>query len=393
MALRKWRNSSLVTLLAIGTGITLFPFLSHDLYLYRANADIVAQHSVSPYVETPQDVLGKPATHGVHWAHQHTAYGPIALWIDALIAGGLDNETLALYFLRAAHWAPWIAMSIAALFIATSTPLLREKHVHLALLLTITNPLVLLEIGGMGHLEGVLVPSLIAALLCLRKGMWLGASLLLAAASLVKVDALILLPLFLASITRQPRAGIAKGVFGLLIVVAVIFLAYEAAGGVIPGMTAAFGEATKVERSAALLLSILPGLSIQGAAHALRLFLAVVILHQSLLVWRGKDAILASAVVWFAFVLLRPFFQPWYVCPLIALAALCPPGHWFHALAKTSTVSAVIGAYTYIFLARTLTPQHQMISAAVALIPMLVVAFLSARKRGALYCMCLRRKE
>jgi hypothetical protein len=182
-------------LLLAGTVIAVLAFTlvppagSTDVLSYAVYGRIAALGH-DPYVTTPAwlhqlaDPVGELAP--LAWRHAPTVYGPLATWAQ-LAASRLGGASMALTVL-ALKAMTGLAFLLSALMLDRLAGPARDRRVRVHLLWSL-NPLMLWQVVMGGHVDGLGVVLLLAAILALRRGglaAGLAAGALLAAAAAVK---------------------------------------------------------------------------------------------------------------------------------------------------------------------------------------------------------------
>ncbi len=164
------------------------PLLSSDVFSYAAQGLLVA-HGHSPYTASPWAIYGSgPAALAVDpiWLFVHSPYGPLATIIEhasVLVGGG--SALGAVIVMRVLAVASVVAIGVLI------TRLVPADRLPVALLLTIANPLVLLQVVSAAHFEGIMCALILAAILATVRGHpYIGLALGCAAGA-VKAPALI----------------------------------------------------------------------------------------------------------------------------------------------------------------------------------------------------------
>ena len=184
------------------------PFLLWDNDVWRYLWDgHIGDAELSPYRTTPQEVLDA-ADAGEPWAEELVERGP---WLDVLDAVSYRDHPsvyppLAVGLFRLSHTlAPgsvfvWKSMLVVlewsgcVLFVL----LLRATGRSIAPLIWLAwNPLLLKEVAGSGHLEGALIPLLVATLFAVATQRQALAATALAAAAALKLWPVLLAPALL----------------------------------------------------------------------------------------------------------------------------------------------------------------------------------------------------
>ena len=163
------------------------PLLGRDAYSYNANGELIAR-GLDPNHDSPA-ALGDSDLYGaVHpaWRHTRSPYGPLALRIGAVavaLAGHRMNPSV-------------IAMRLAAVagivLMALALPSLARRLGHDpgdALALAVLNPLIMLNIVGGTHNDGIMLGLLVAGLAVGLSGRRVTGIVLCALAMAVKLPA------------------------------------------------------------------------------------------------------------------------------------------------------------------------------------------------------------
>jgi len=237
-------------------GLFMFPFLSHDLELYHAHARMVAVEQVSPYLSTPEEALQRALSESTPWSGQPAPYGPLAIGMQAILVGSCRDSILAALLLKILHALPIGLFACFALWYKRAS-----LRVRLAAAVAVCwQPLILIELAGMGHVEGILSVLSVFCLIAVFLGRPVLAGILLAAAALVKIEGVILLPLVLGFLLRPkepenkapPRHWILT--FPLLVFV-LLWIGYLPFGGIEGLVRSIRVEAAKSIRSVPQTLS------------------------------------------------------------------------------------------------------------------------------------------
>ena len=206
------------------------------------------------------------------------------------------------------------------------------------------HPLVAKELINSAHMEAVLVPFVLAALLLAIRGWSLASIAALGLAAGVKLWPLMLAPLLLAPMLAAPFRLAAAAM--LLLGVLAVLAAPVVAGGL--GETSGFiAYATHWKTNSALfpllergavMLTAPFGVSTEMAGRLLRALLALAVL--ALAIWLARRPMRTAAdltrgafLIVSALVLLSPAQFPWYVIWVLPLVAVHPSAGWLLAAA------------------------------------------------------------
>jgi len=176
------------------------PLLSSDVYTYAAQGVLVDRGS-DPYSVGPSALGSVRAVAAVDpaWRSVPSPYGPVAIWFEhlAVVLGGGPLGAVIVFRLCAA--ACVVAIGLLAADLAGS-------HRVRALILTVLNPLVLLQVISATHLEGLVCALLLGALVAVRRGNVVLGIVLACVAGAVKAPAFVAVVVIIAA-QRQGQAG------------------------------------------------------------------------------------------------------------------------------------------------------------------------------------------
>jgi len=193
------------------------PNLSQDFYRFIWDGRMIAE-GINPYLSTPQEwvqsgnfeviaqsrqlVEGMQSLNASHF----TNYPPVSQWVYAL-AGVLYPKSIL---------GSVIVMRVILIFADVVTFIFIRKLLqqlklpkHQALWYFL-NPLVIIELTGNLHFEGLMVMCLLISIYLLLKKKWIWAAVLFGLSVSVKLLPLVLLPLFFHYFRKQERLNIYK---------------------------------------------------------------------------------------------------------------------------------------------------------------------------------------
>ena len=176
------------------------PLLSSDVYTYAAQG-VLVDRGRDPYSVGPS-VLGNVrvvAAVDPAWRSVPSPYGPVAMRFEhlAVVLGGGPLGAVIVFRLCAA--ACVVAIGLLAADLAGS-------HRVRALILTVLNPLVLLQVISATHLEGLVCALLLGALVAVRRGNVVLGIVLACVAGAVKAPAFVAVVVIIAA-QRQGQTG------------------------------------------------------------------------------------------------------------------------------------------------------------------------------------------
>jgi alpha-1,6-mannosyltransferase len=319
------RHAFLFVLVVAGLARLVFlwtpPTLSTDAYRYVWDAR-VARAGISPYAAPPTDTEVAHLREGdifprLNHPTWRTIYPPGAQLFFRLVYAVKPDSVIAMK----------VALGIAELVtLAVLVSLLRALGLPLVQLAVYAwNPLVLLEVWGSGHLDALVVLSVVAAVRLAIADRKMLAAVVLGLGTLVKLYPAALLALLLRGGGRRPWAA-----FALVVVLGyapLVALGSGAFGSLSQYVTTEFfnpGLLRTIIDVPALAMIALPG----WVVGASLLGVAMPLIHRIVVLIGG-------------FILLSPNIFPWYVLWLVPFLAIRPSAAW---IAFTGTV--VLG-YTY----------------------------------------------
>ncbi len=317
--------------------IFLSGMFSGDIYLYMFYGRIIAHYGQNPILVAPDQFTGDPHLVWVYWKWLPSSYGPVWLlfsgllsWVagDALFANIFTYKTGVLIIHLLTVVVVW------KLLLATRPALATWGTVFYA-----WNPLVIFETVGSGH-NDVLVGLFSAlALLAVAHKRWLFGVFFLMAAAMVKLMALLLLPVLILAWMRtfskpreQARAGL---VAALVAVVSGLALNAPLWGGMALLRNIRDNPAAREYQNSLWELLVLrvispdhdPMLAVFNSDldRVRNVLFGVVYLFILLRVWRGANMATSMIWVWFAYFLFAAWMWPWYFLMAVPLAAALGP--------------------------------------------------------------------
>jgi hypothetical protein len=350
----------------------LYPITAADLFNY-ALYGLVQHHGANPLLAPPQDVIGQPLLGYSAWPAYVSPYGPLWQWIaygvtaltgERLLAGLLAFKAvlIACHLLnvllveRIAAGMGWRSPGAAALFYGW-------------------NPLVVYETAGNGHNDIVMLTALLLAVWCLGRSPRTRALALPVAAlgALAKYVAVIWLPVFVFSQAARlrPRAWLRWCVgagLACVLLAAAAYWPFWAGVHTFDGIRRQADLTTSSFGSLAMIVMVQQH-HLLDAKLALKLVKAAAfaIVALTMLLRRPRDGTAASAVAalfdtTLAYLLVGAlWFQPWYLVPLMGLAALSGPARRVLALVYALGAFGSYVVYFYVWPALNWTPDWLLI--------------------------------
>ncbi len=328
-----------------GTLLWVYPVFAIDMLFYALHARIWVKYGANPLIVPPSRFLWDPwiALKG-EWVNTASPYSPLWEGLASLPARAFGPDQMGAIMLSLKAIAALAYLADAYLVARLAATLWPESWPRRALIFA-WNPLVLLELVGNGHNDGVMLVFLLLAVWLLVARREMAAHVALALAALIKVTPLFLWPLlWVWGLARRPTwaarlrytLAVAAVVAGTLAVFAVALWpdpwAWQAphegdtagrspqALAILIAMAYQVPEAyTRVQRGfQAGFLLVYAGLALwlarrtwqayrEGESHRQAV-------HRLLAVWFGT---LVAVIILFA-----SNWRPWYATWLLALAPL-----------------------------------------------------------------------
>ena len=385
---------AIVLIFGLAARLTLLasePALEDDYQRYLWDGALTA-HGISPYGVVPADVLAGRASASI--TQLSRSAGPVLERINhpdvSTIYPPVAQAAFALaHVIRPFSLNAWRALLIVcdiATFFLLLAGLDRLSRSRLWVALYWWNPVVLKELFNSSHLEPLIFPCLLGALLLShsRRPAWAVSAL--GVATGVKLWPVLLLPLIIRPLLAQPRQLVLSlTIFGALLVLAI---APMVAGGLDDhaGLVAytsswrvnapVFGLLDTAVQSAAQFLDFTNEVVV---ARLSRLLAAGCVLTIALMLsWRAAgsfdDLVRRALSAVLALIVFAPAVYPWYTLWLVPLVVLRPePG----LIAVTATIPLF---YLYFhFAARESLDVFRNVIVWLIWLPPLAIAFLSAR--------------
>ncbi len=314
-------------LMIVGSGlanILIYPVAAIDLFYYLAQFKLVYHYHQNPYLVTfvPSFAADPLARFG--WPLQvPSPYGPAWLLIlgGPTAFAGLGNLIRLLLVYKALSF---IFVLVAGLLIFMYQD--EEKSSWLGAYAFLANPLIWFEAVANAHNDLIMTVFLLGAMLALKRRSWLVLPLLTLAA-LIKVFAVVLVPLFLLEIYRARwrrkdfilSALLALGV--LIAVVAPFWANGKMLGGMLRGME--FANDLRTASVVSLTMEYLAQQDASSTALSIaRLgFGALFLLSTAVIMWKSRSFERSLVYVLLLFYMLVGSLNPWYFIPIIALLA------------------------------------------------------------------------
>ena len=346
--LRRIRLGSLSALLGLSLLLRLLviwglPNLSDDFYRFLWDGWLWLE-GINPFTHSPEQFADSLSTG--YWQElwlkkmnspaYHTVYPPLHQVV--FIVGGWFGElggTLAGVQAMRVVLVFGEMLLIYRLWVLYNSQRLKVRPEFYAL-----NPLVILEISGNLHFEGLMVLFLLMSLssrISLAKGGWL------AAAVGVKLLPLILLPAFLFRHGLKDVARVLIGFSMISIVIWLPFIPWDAGVGIGESLALYF-ETFEFNSSVFKLVNSIASqwvgynvISYTGPVMALITFVFIMLISYR----KTESVAMKASMAWWVFLLLSTTVHPWYAIPLLLF------GYFY--LKKSAMYWSVAILWSYLF--------------------------------------------
>ncbi len=334
----KWTDNTQKVKFAVSAAVIFrisllfsFPTLSDDFYRFIWDGQLLA-HSINPFAHVPAfyiqnglpPFLSAELFENLNSQTRYTVYPPVhqfIFWLSAIIGGSNILANIAVMK------TVIVAFEIGTFWVIAK--LLRHFNLPLKYLLVYAlNPLVILELSGNLHFEGVMIFFLLASFYLFFKKRFLAASLCFLLAINTKLIPLILLPYLVFSLSWKKSVKLIGIVFAGTVILHIPFFG--------DGFFIHFGNSLRLwfqsfEFNASIYYIIrwigfqFTGYNIiQTAAPVLAVTATGLIVFVS---WRMRNASLKNLPVVFIsvltiYLLFSTTVHPWYIIPLIAFVPL-----------------------------------------------------------------------
>ncbi|MDP8923042.1 MAG: hypothetical protein M3O34_09235 [Chloroflexota bacterium] len=184
-------------------GVLAPDMLSQDIFSYAAYGQMLLVRGANPYVHVPADFADAVYLDFVFWKHVPSFYGPLWTLISAGVVGLTGDDVAGAVLLFRAIQA--VAAVVGTILVLRVLEQLDPRRALAGAVIFGWNPLLVIEGGLSGHNDVVMVTLIVlaVALTVWRRGALACAALV--AAGLIKVTALVLLPLLgIYLLRREP---------------------------------------------------------------------------------------------------------------------------------------------------------------------------------------------
>lgn len=329
-SLRKWVLGISITCGVILLG--LYPITALDVAVYVVNARNWVLYDANPLTIPPENFPDDPYIHlAGEYVDNTSPYGPVwetiaripvQLGITDLAGGIIAMKIIALLaFTGMAILIGWYAQQQDERFAVSEVT---------ALAFFALNPLVLLEALGNGHNDIMMAAFITLGLILWQRGKWAWATFALTLASLVKLPALILLPLLgLTVLMETPtwKERLLRGL-GIAVIFLGVFLTLYRLMGPFPDVFSGIAQSfTRRSFSPAYAMFVItreiaPNYAGYILSHSRNVFILVYAWILLSLLRKRLTFLEAGFLSYFALIYLSNAFRIWYPLWFIPFAAL-----------------------------------------------------------------------
>lgn len=307
-----------------------YPATAVDVFGYIAQGRLIAVHHANPFTATPAEVPSDPILPFLAFPGEPSQYGPAWALISAAVAlvgnGNLFVEVLLFKVIGAlAHLASGLVVYRIAAALKSD-----PDQARACALVYLWNPLLLWEMVGNAHNDGLMMLGGLLAFWALARCGTVLALALLAAGALIKVPLALVMPMVLVGSLKQNRARAVEGALLAVLLGALVYRPFWAGAETVTALrrtelfTASLGSVVRLLITPAIgggeAITVARTLSfcIFGVFIGLALIRAVRATNE-------EGILTASYLVLLAGVLFATtWFQAWYVVWPLALGAALP---------------------------------------------------------------------
>jgi hypothetical protein len=198
------RISGFVLLVGFACAVVLlwsYPLFSQDIFDYMFHTHEWVAYGASPFTHTPSQFSSDPLYSYVAWTHIPSPYGPLWIMLTAPLSAiaGTDLFTNIILF----KGLTVLCYVGCALLLYSILGKVLPQYRLAGTLLFAWNPLVLVEFGGSGHNDIVMLLFAVLSAWLIINGRFALGLLALTASLLVKVVTIFLVPLFVVFVWRE----------------------------------------------------------------------------------------------------------------------------------------------------------------------------------------------
>lgn len=310
----------------------LYPITALDVAVYVVNARNWVLYGGNPLIVPPETFPNDPYIHlAGEYVDKTSPYGPVweligripvQLGITEIAAGIVAMKVISLLaVVGMAVLIGWYAKQQSDKFKVVSVT---------ALAFFVLNPLILLEAVGNGHNDMMMIAFITLGLVLWQKGKWAWATFALTLAALVKLPALILLPLFGLTVLMEAdtwRERILRASSMVVIVLGTSLLLYGLMGpfpDVFNGIAQSFSRRSFSPAYATYVIvrELAPDYAKYILSQSRNVFLLIYIFITIALLRKKLTLLEAGFLAYLAIIFLVNAFRIWYPLWLVPFAAL-----------------------------------------------------------------------
>jgi hypothetical protein len=312
------------------TLLAMRPNVSNDIFMYIMRSRIFVEYGQNPFIVPPASFPNDPLLRFGGYIHDTVPHGPAWVLVAAIatVLGG-QSEIGQLVAFKVLSWFGYVTDVI---LLSCLLMKVAPRTVVSGLVLFAWNPLVLFELVGNGHNDGLMVGGMLACLLALAYQRPSLGFVFLAVGGLFKYSVLLIAPLMIYWIWLQPwprlmrlRVIAAGAFFSCLLTLALYTPFWNG-----PSTLTFMGRGQYMGRSLALVVSLV--LERWWSAEFSRHFVgtAALVIMACIyvwIIWRLRStfwaflASIESAMFWYLLVA-SIWLMAWYLCWLVPITAL-----------------------------------------------------------------------
>jgi len=312
----------------------MFPVSSHDIFAYIFRSRILVDYHQNPFLVPPSSFPFDPFLAFVDFPSEPVPHGPVwvAVAAIALRLAGTTFVRMVLAF-KVMAWLGYVA-SVVLLYLLLRQVAAREATWRL--MLFAWNPILLFELAGNGHNDGLMVCLALASLLALVSRRIVVAATLLALAVAVKFVVLLFMPIVALWLwrTMDLRGDRLRVVtLWLALPIAILAACYAPFWGGVRTLTflrrGQYLTGSFASVSAQLFAHVTPAATARVAASLVAVGIYAVVFCAVCLrvtpTFHGLTLALQDSMFWYL-VIACLWLQPWYLAWLAPLTSLAPVG-------------------------------------------------------------------
>lgn len=310
----------------------LYPITALDVAVYVVNARNWVLYGGNPLIVPPETFPNDPYIHlAGEYVDKTSPYGPVWELIGRIpVQFGITEIAAGIVAMKVISLLAVVGMAVLIGWYARQQSEKFKVGSVTALAFFVLNPLVLLEAVANGHNDMLMVAFLTLGLVLWQKGKWAWASCALTLAALIKLPAVILMPLFGLTVLMEVntwRERILRGLTITVIVLGTSLLLYNLMGpfpDVFNGIIQSFGRRSFSPAYATYVIvrELAPDYAQYILAHSRNVFLVIYAFITLALLRKKLTLLEAGFLAYLAIIFLVNAFRIWYPLWLLPFAAL-----------------------------------------------------------------------